>query len=78
MPIHYNIKKDALYLAGREEGRREGRREGREEIGAKMDLRFVRNLLLNTDFSAEKIALLADVAISYVQKVKLDISKEKS
>jgi predicted transposase YdaD len=74
MPIHYNIKKDALYLAGREEGRR----EGREEIGAKMDLRFVRNLLLNTDFSAEKIALLADVAISYVQKVKLDISKEKS
>jgi DNA-dependent RNA polymerase auxiliary subunit epsilon len=70
MPIRYNIKTDDLYLEGRE--------EGREETAAQKDYLFVRNLLLNTDFSAEKIALLADVAVAYVQKVKLEISEGKS
>jgi len=32
--------------------------------------RFVRNLLLNTDFRVEKIASLADVSIDFVLKVK--------
>jgi len=51
---------------GREEGREEGRNEGREEERRL----FVQNLLSNTDFDNEKIALLANLPLAYVMKMR--------
>ncbi len=57
MPFHYNIEQDYLYQTGIEKG-----------IESKV-YDFVRNLLEKTDFSFEKIALLADVSIDFVEKI---------
>jgi predicted transposase/invertase (TIGR01784 family) len=51
---------------GREKGRKEGRKEGREEGKAEV----VRSLLAKTEFSAEKIAEIAGVAVSFVSKIR--------
>ncbi len=42
------------------------------------DVIFVRNLLLQTDFSDEKIASLANVSLLFVAKVKKSLEKPKS
>jgi predicted transposase YdaD len=78
MPIHYDIETDALYLRGTEKGIERGREKGREEEAAKKNYLFVSNLLLNTDFSDDKIALLANVTISYVKQVRQELSKTKT
>jgi hypothetical protein len=41
-----------------------------KETSEKKDQLFVENLLANTEFSIEKIASLAGVPISFVEKVK--------
>ena len=67
MPIHYDYETDTLYLKGIE--------KGQKEIEKKSYL-FVRNLLLDSDFTKEKIALLADVPLEFVKKVKLALELE--
>ena len=61
---------DSVRREGIKEGVRAGIKEGiREGINeAKADV--VRNLLLNTDFSIEKIAKLALVSLDFVQQVR--------
>ncbi|HWK57405.1 MAG TPA: PD-(D/E)XK nuclease family transposase [Parapedobacter sp.] len=49
--------------------RREAREAGKEEAG----FQFVKNLLFNTDFDDVKIAELASVSLSFVQKVKAEL-----
>ena len=57
---------DSVRREGIPEGVREGIKKGINE--AKADV--VRNLLLNTDFSIEKIAKLALVSLDFVQQVR--------
>lgn len=45
------------------------RREAEEKAG----FQFVKNLLFNTDFDDVKIAELASVSLSFVQKVKAEL-----
>jgi hypothetical protein len=65
MPIHFDIETDTLYL------------KGIEDAAAQKDHLFVRSLLLDTDFSDEKIARLVGVTLEYVQNVRLGIEQEK-
>jgi hypothetical protein len=71
MPIHIDIETDTLYLRGKEQGLE----QGLEQVEQKTFL-FVRNLLLITDHSDETIALLADVTLEFVEKVKLALESE--
>ncbi|MBS1661504.1 MAG: hypothetical protein JST68_10690 [Bacteroidetes bacterium] len=38
----------------------------------RMQISFVKKLLVNTDFSVEKIADLADVTVEFVEEVRAD------
>jgi hypothetical protein len=58
MPIVYDIETDYLYLQGMEKGFDKGQ------------LLFVRNLLANTDFADDKIALLVGTTVAFVQQVR--------
>jgi predicted transposase/invertase (TIGR01784 family) len=60
----------------RKESREEGREEGREEKDYENKVNFVKTLLINTDFDAPKIALLASVSIEFVEEVKRKIKKD--
>ncbi|MBL7816020.1 MAG: Rpn family recombination-promoting nuclease/putative transposase, partial [Saprospiraceae bacterium] len=73
MPIHFDYETDTLYLKGTEQGIEKGKIEGKIEGSMEKNLEFTKNLLLNTDFTTEKIALLVGVEVEYVQKVKLDL-----
>ncbi|MBL7818737.1 MAG: Rpn family recombination-promoting nuclease/putative transposase [Saprospiraceae bacterium] len=89
MPIHFDYESDTLYLKGTEKGTQigiekcieqgiekgieKGKIEGSLEKEVQKNLEFTRNLLLNTDFTVEKIALLVGVGVEYIQKVKLDL-----
>lgn len=55
-------EKDILYRRGEKKGIEKGIEKGKET--------FVRNLLLNTDFTIAKIAGLTNVTESFVKKVK--------
>jgi predicted transposase YdaD len=80
MPIHIDYETDTLYLRGTEKGLEKGlekgREEGREEEREKKNAAFVRSLLMNSDFTDDKIALMADVGLDYVQKIKLELNKK--
>jgi predicted transposase YdaD len=54
----------------RKEGKLEGKLEGREEVKEEKNFIFTQNLITQTDFSDEKIALLANVEIEYVKKMR--------
>jgi len=49
---------------------KEAREKATLETSEKMEQLFVENLLANTEFSIDKIASLAGVATSFVEKVK--------
>jgi hypothetical protein len=66
MPFHYNIEQDYLYKTGIKKGIETGIESKSHD--------FVVNLLQNTDFSFEKIALLAGVSVEFVAKVATDLS----
>ncbi len=72
MPIHIDIETDTLYLRGKEQGLEQGLEQGKEQ----KTYIFVRNLLLITEHSDETIALLADVTIEFVEKVKMSLELE--
>ena len=55
-------EKDILYLVGEQVGIVKGIEKGKKA--------FVKNLLLNTDFTIAKIAELTDVTEAFVKKVK--------
>lgn len=59
-------ERDFLYIRGERKGLEKGREEGIEQ-GKET---FIRNLLLNTDFTAAQIAALGDVTEAFVEKVK--------
>lgn len=67
MPITYDIETDYLYKKGIE--------KGVERTNYQKSYGFVHNLLLESDFSDEKIARIAGVEIAFVQKVKADMSR---
>jgi predicted transposase YdaD len=85
MPIHFDYETDTLYLRGEEKGVtkgivkgiEQGIEQGREEESKKKEHAFVTNLILVTDFSDEKIALLAGVSAEYVQKVRSELAQKK-
>jgi len=55
---------------GREEGREEGRDEGREEGREKEQIKVVTNLIMQSDWSDEQIADIAEVPVSFVKSVR--------
>jgi hypothetical protein len=72
MPLQFDIdiKNDPFFLEGKE--------EGKDETRAKMDYVFVHNLLLQTDFSDEKIASIANVPLTFVAEVKKSLENPKT
>lgn len=75
MPIHYNIEKDYLYNKGILKGIETGIEKGIEKERIEKNASFVKNLLLNTDFSFEKIAQLAAVELSFVENIAKQLGK---
>ena len=70
-PIY--LEEDPIYLEGIEKGIEKG-----IEIGTtKQKFNFVQNLLLNTDFSTDKIASLANVTLAFVEEVKTALDEPK-
>ena len=66
-PIY--LEEDPIYLEGIEKG---------IEIGTtKQKFNFVQNLLLNTDFSTDKIASLANVTLAFVEEVQASLDEPK-
>ena len=64
-----DLEEDPIYLEGIEKG---------IEIGTtKQKFNFVQNLLLNTDFSTDKIASLANVTLAFVEEVKTALDETK-
>lgn len=64
-----DLEEDPIYLEGIEKG---------IEIGTtKQKFNFVQNLLLNTDFSTDKIASLANVTLAFVEEVKTALDEPK-
>lgn len=59
---YFTKERDFLYIMGERDGMEKGLEKGKRE--------FVRNLLLNTDFSVAKIATLVTVSQFYVRKIK--------
>ena len=59
----FSKEKDIFYILGERDGMEKGKQD------------FVRNLLLNTDFSMVKIASLANVSQFYVRKIKKTLKK---
>lgn len=66
MPLQFDldIENDPFYL------------EGRDKTKSQMDYNFVRNLLLQTDFTNEKIASLANVSLAFVEDVQKSLEKK--
>jgi hypothetical protein len=58
----FTKEKDIFYMMGERDGMEKGMEKGKQD--------FVRNLLLNTDFSIVRIASLANVSQFYVRKIK--------
>jgi predicted transposase YdaD len=56
-----------------DEARAEARKEGRKEAEEKRNLEFVENLLSSTSFTLERIAGLAGVSVTFVNKVKTSL-----
>jgi len=54
--------------------RKEGREEGKEEEREEKNSIFTQNLIMQTEFSDEKIADLAGVDIEYVKKMRTSLS----
>jgi predicted transposase/invertase (TIGR01784 family) len=59
---------------GRKEGRKEGIEEGMSIKEIEEKTNFTRNLLTQTDFDEDKIALLVGVEIEFVRQVKSSLS----
>lgn len=66
MPLQFDldIENDPFYL------------EGRDKTKSQMDYNFVRNLLLQTDFTNEKVASLANVSLAFVEDVQKSLEKK--
>ena len=83
MPLKIDIRKDPFFAkgkaegkaAGKAEGKAEGIEEGIEKGIEKKNRIFVTNLLEETDFSNEKIALMADVSVAFVKKIRKELGK---
>ena len=85
MPIIIDIETDYLYKKGFEKGFKigfeKGFKIGFEKETTKKDYEnkynFVMSLFQNSDFSDEKIALIASVDIAFVEKIKLELKHRK-
>ena len=69
MPIVIDIETDYLYNKGIEKGMTKKDHENKYN--------FVMSLFQNSDFSVEKIALIASVDIAFVEKIKLELKHRK-
>lgn len=74
---------ETIQMLAKEEWREKGLEEGIEkgiEQGIEKGIElgkttFVKNLLQNTDFTLPKIAALADVSVSFVEKIQQEINE---
>jgi hypothetical protein len=73
MALKIDIRKDPLYEKGKMEGKAEGNAEGIAVGIAKKSRQIVVNLLRDTTFSDEKIAILAEVPIEFVRKIRKEM-----
>jgi predicted transposase/invertase (TIGR01784 family) len=62
---------------GMEKGMEKGLELGKTEMAIAKDTEFVTSLISNTDFDDEKIALLANVDMSFVQDMRLKLAEDK-
>ncbi len=69
MPYRVEVEKDPYFIQGIEKGKKEGIEKGEY----KKNYEFVVNLLMEQTFSDTKIAALANVDISFVERVKVDL-----
>jgi hypothetical protein len=73
MPITIGIETDYLYNKGIEKGIEKGMTKKDYEN----KYNFVMSLFQNSDFSIEKIALIASVDVAFVEKIKLELQHKK-
>ena len=75
MSITYNIEKDIRYQQGIERGIERGIEKGFEKGSEQEKTGFVQRLLLETEFTMDKIASLAKVSVAFVKKVKKELER---
>jgi hypothetical protein len=71
MSILIDIETDYLFKTGIAQGVAQGKAEGGKI--ERTTHSFVKNLILGTDFSDDKIADIANVITAFVQKVRADL-----
>jgi hypothetical protein len=71
---YFTEERDFVYIRGQMDGMKKGMEKAMEKV-EKSKKEFVRNLLLNTDFTIAKIASLVNVSQYYVRKIKKTLSK---
>jgi len=55
-----------------------GMEKGMEIMKTEDNLRFVKSLLAQTDFTLQKIAQVADVSVAFVEEVKASLVQEQN
>jgi predicted transposase YdaD len=74
MPIVYDLKSDVRFKQGKEEGIEEGIEKGIE----KNKIETIQKILATKKFTDEQIADLLEVSISFVRKIKKELSKGRN
>jgi hypothetical protein len=69
----FKEENDIFYIVGEKRGVEKGLEQGFGQGLEKGQTLFVKNLLMQTDFNDEKIAQMADVTVSFVEKVKASL-----
>lgn len=75
MALKIDIRKDPFYEKGKIEGKAEGIEEGIQKGIEEKSLEIVINLLKNTSFTDEKIALLSAVSLDFIREIRKSIKK---
>lgn len=75
MALKIDIRKDPFYEKGKIEGKLEGKAEGIAEGIEEKSREIVINLLKNTSFTDEKIALLSAVSLDFIREIRKSIKK---
>lgn len=75
MALKIDIRKDPVYQKGIAEGKAEGKAEGIAKGIEEKSREIVINLLKNTSFTDEKIALLTAVSLDFIREIRKSIKK---
>jgi uncharacterized protein (DUF2225 family) len=77
MPITYDISQDYLYNKGIEYAKSKYLEQGIEQGIEREKKIVVKNLIINTDFDDDKIALISGATIALIQKVRKELNRKK-